>query len=149
MDTIELQRDWKEFLELLNVHQVRYLVVGGLAVAYHGYVRGTGDVDVWVARDPENAAGVVAALTAFGFELPGVTPETFTEPDSVVILGHRPVGIDILTAIPGVEFEECYEARVMAVLDGVEVPMLSLPHLRASKRACTRLKDADDLEHLP
>jgi hypothetical protein len=67
MATIHLPPDFKEFLELLNSHQVEYLIIGGYAVGYHGYPRPTGDLDIWIAIHPRNSKKVIAALKQFGF----------------------------------------------------------------------------------
>lgn len=142
-------RDFKEFLKLLAAHQVEYLLVGGYAVAYHGYPRATGDLDVWIARNPDNARRVVSALKHFGFDLPGMTVELFEQPDQIIRMGVPPLRIEILTGITGVDFAECYAARVVDTLDDVEVNVIDLAHLKANKQAAGRHRDLDDLEHLP
>jgi hypothetical protein len=77
MATVNLPPDFKEFLQLLSAHQVEYLLIGGYAVAYHGYPRATADMDIWIALHPHNAEKVVAALKAFGFDLPELSPTLF------------------------------------------------------------------------
>jgi hypothetical protein len=84
---VKLQKDLKEFIELLNSHGVEYLVVGGHAVAYHGHPRYTGDIDFFVRPSLENAARVESALRAFGFVDSSLDASTFTEPNRVVTLG--------------------------------------------------------------
>jgi hypothetical protein len=74
---IELPLDFKEFLKLLNENKVRYLLIGGYAVGYHGYPRATNDMDVWIAVHPDNAGRMVNVLHEFGFILPELTPEKF------------------------------------------------------------------------
>src|SRR5689334_4362487 len=103
---IQLPSDFKEFLKLLNSHEVRYLLIGGYAVNYHGYPRATGDIDVWVDREPSNAARVTAALHDFGFRQ--ASPELFIEPGNVVRMGVSPLRIEVLTRPSGVEFADCY-----------------------------------------
>ena len=147
MATILLPRDFKEFLKLLNSHAVEYLVVGGYAVNYHGYPRATGDIDIWVARNRENAMRLAAALHEFGFTQ--VSSDTFLVPDSVIRMGVPPLRIEILTSISGVEFAECYGNRTPADLDGVPVNIIDRDSLKKNKRACGRLKDLLDLEQLP
>src|SRR5262245_27317591 len=149
MATVNLPPDFKEFLQLLSAHQVEYLLIGGYAVAYHGYPRATADMDIWIALNPQNAAKVVAALKAFGFDLPELSPALFLKEGQIIRMGVPPLGIEIATSISGVRFDECYTARVIAILDEVEVNVISLPHLKVNKQAAGRHKDLDDLENLP
>ncbi len=134
MATIQLPYDFIEFLKLLNAHGVEYLVVGGHAVAYHGYPRPTGDIDFWVAIKPENAARLVRVFKDFGFNHPNLAPELFLKERQVIRIGVPPVRVEVLTTVSGLTFEECY-AR--------------LDHLKANKRAAGRHKDLDDLQNLP
>ena len=149
MAIMNLPPDFREFLRLLNAHQVEYLLIGGYAVAYHGYPRATADMDIWIATHPRNAAQVVAALKEFGFDVPELSVELFQAENQIVRMGKPPVRIEIVTGISGVNFAECYAARVIHVLDGLEVSLISLHHLKLNKRAAGRYKDLDDLENLP
>lgn len=149
MATPLIPADFKEFLRLLNEKKVEYLLIGGYAVGYYGYVRATADMDVWIACNAENADNTLRALREFGFDLPESTREVFLKPDSVARMGVPPFRIELLTTISGVSFDECYAERVIDIIDGVEVPIISLRHLRINKTASGRLKDLSDLEHLP
>lgn len=149
MATIHLPLDFKEFLKLLNAHQVEYLLIGGYAVGYYGYPRATADMDIWIAIDPQNARKVVAVLKEFGFDIPDLSMEVFMKPNQIIRMGIPPVRIEILTTISGVSFEECYPERVVDGLDGVEVNLISLRDLKINKKAFGRHKDLDDLENLP
>ena len=149
MATVQLPPDFKEFLQLLNVHQVEYLLIGGYAVGYHGYPRATADMDIWVAIHPENAEKVVEVLKDFGFNVPELKPELFLKEDQIIRMGLPPIRIEIATSISGVDFDECYEERTVDELDGVPVPLISLKHLKINKQASGRYKDLNDLEHLP
>jgi hypothetical protein len=149
MDMIHLPPDFKEFLKLLNSNRVRYLLVGGYAVGYHGYPRATADMDVWVAVDPENARKILDALKDFGFSAPELSAELFLKENQMIRMGVPPLRIEILTTASGVTFDECYAERTVDVLDGVEVNLIGLKHLKINKKACGRHKDFDDLEHLP
>ena len=146
---LELPLDFKEFLKLLNDTGVRYLLIDGYAVGYHGYPRATNDMDIWVAVHPENADKIVAVLREFGFNLPDLTPELFLHKNKIIRMGVPPMRLEISTGISGVEFEECYAARIADTLDGVPANIIDLPHLKANKRAAGRLKDLADLENLP
>ncbi|MBI4672523.1 MAG: hypothetical protein HY741_12770 [Chloroflexi bacterium] len=149
MATIHLPPDLREFLQLLNAHQVEYLLIGGYAVGYHGYPRATGDMDIWVAIHPQNAERVVAVIKAFGFDLPELSPDIFLQKNKIIQMGISPVKIDVTTTVSGVEFQECYAARQIETLDGILVNLISLPHLKANKKASGRLKDLNDLQNLP
>jgi hypothetical protein len=149
MGTPLLPADFKEFLRSLNEKKVEYLLIGGYAVGYYGYVRATADMDVWIACNTENADKVLSALREFGFNLPESTREVFLKPDSVARMGLPPFRIEVLTTISGVSFDEGYSERVVDTIDEVEVPIISLRHLKINKRASGRLKDLSDLEHLP
>ncbi len=143
-----LNPDFKEFIQLLNEHDVRYLVVGGYAVALHGYPRYTKDIDIWVWLAPENAERIIAALTDFGFGTLGLQPEDFTTPDQIVQLGYPPARIDLLTSLSGVDFEECYASHLEVEMEETVVKFIDLDNLRKNKRATGRLQDLADLENL-
>jgi predicted nucleotidyltransferase len=149
MATIHLPPDFKEFLKLLNEYQVEYLLIGGYAVGYHGYPRATAGMDVWIATHPQNAAKIVAVLKVFGFDVPDLKEELFLREDQIIRMGLPPVRLEIATAISGVSFKECYAERVIDILDGIEVNLINLKHLKINKRASGRHRDLDDLEHLP
>jgi hypothetical protein len=144
-----LPPDFKEFLKLLNAHQVEYLLIGGYAVAYHGYPRATADMDIWVAVHPSNAQRIVTVLREFGFNPPDLSPELFLKEWQIIRMGVPPLRIELATTISGVSFDECYAKRVVDVLDGVEVNLISLVHLKLNKKASGRHSDLADLENLP
>lgn len=144
-----LPGEFKEFLKLLNDADVRYLLIGGYAVGYHGYPRSTADMDIWVAVSPDNAAKLVGVFERFGMRDAGLTPSLFQERGKIIRVGVPPMRIEILTEIDGVDFGECYESRVTTVIDGQKIEIISRRHLRKNKRASGRHKDLDDLENLP
>lgn len=146
---LNLPLDFKEFLKLLNEKGVRYLLIGGYAVGYHGYPRATGDMDVWIAIHPDNAQKMVEVLKDFGFDHPELTPELFLQENKIIRMGYPPMRLEISTGISGVEFDECYSNRIADTIDGVEVNIIDLPHLKVNKKAAGRLKDLADLENLP
>ena len=147
MDMILLPPDFREFLQLLNSHKVRYLLVGGYAVGYYGYPRATADIDIWVAIDAGNVGKLLAALAVFGFA--EVDPAVFAKEKQVLRMGVPPLRIELLTGVSGLEFEECYSRRVVVNLAEVEVNLISLEDLKTNKAASGRYKDLNDLEHLP
>lgn len=149
MTTIRLPDDFKEFLRLLDDHDVRYLIVGGYAVGFHGYPRSTGDMDVWVETTPENADRLVDVLKEFGFDVPDLEPGLFLESDRVIRMGHPPLRIELLTSVSGVSFSKSFRTRVQDTIEGVPVCFIGLEKLKENKQASGRHKDLDDLEHLP
>jgi hypothetical protein len=174
MDNLRLSSNFKHFLRLLNTRQVEYLLVGGYAVGYYGYTRPTKDLDVWTGTDPANAAKLVSVCKEFGGELPALTTEPFLEEWRIIeihippisveirkpIIGSRPEmlrritgtraeAIEILTVQSGVNFADCYPDRVVDMVDGVEVNIISLAHLKTLKRSGNRPEDIQDLAHLP
>ena len=146
---IHLPPDFKEFLRLLNEAEIEYLLIGGYAVGYYGYPRATADMDIWVAMHQQNAEKLVAVLKEFGFGVPELSVELFLTPDQIVRMGIPPVRLEITTTISGVDFATCYADRKIDLLDGVEVNLISIEHLKLNKRASGRYKDLNDLEHLP
>ncbi|MGM0575288.1 MAG: DUF6036 family nucleotidyltransferase [Myxococcota bacterium] len=146
--------DLQELLGLLAKHQVRYLLVGGQAVIYHGYPRLTGDVDVFYERTAANTARLFAALEAFwGGDVPELGgPEELMEADLVVQFGRPPNRVDLLASISGVTFEEAWRSRSEVPLEGtphpMDVPMIGLDCLLENKRSTGRLKDLADVEFL-
>lgn len=143
---IQLPTEFKEFLRSFNDHDVDYLLIGGYAVGYHGYPRATADIDVWVASNRSNADRIVEALKAFGFDVPELTPALFLEEHRIVRMGRAPLRIEI--SIDGVEFEACYRERIVDTIEGLEISIINLEHLKQNKRASGRLKDLADLDYL-
>jgi predicted nucleotidyltransferase len=149
MATIHLLSDFREFLKLLNAHHVEYLIIGGYAVGYYGYPRATAELDIWIAIHPANADKVVAVLKEFGFDDSELSADLFLKQWQIIRLGVPPARIELTTTISGVNFAECYAARVTAVVDGVPVNLIDLDHLKTNKEASGRHQDLADLEHLP
>jgi hypothetical protein len=147
-EAMQLDPDFRDFVELFTANDVRFLIVGGYAVAAHGLPRYTGDLDAWVWVSSENASKVVRSLEAFGFSNLGLTADDFDEPDRVVQLGDPPYRIDILTSIEGVEFDDAWERRVVLDLDGVKVPFIGRDDLLTNKRVAGRPQDIADVERL-
>lgn len=145
---MEVQPDFKELLALFNDHRVNYMIVGGYALAFHGAPRFTGDLDVFVKPDHENAQGIVAALDAFGFASLGLTADDFERPDQVVQLGVSPVRIDLITSITGVSWDEAFAGRIPSTYGDVPVSYIGRQQFISNKRATGRTKDLADLEAL-
>ena len=141
--------DWREFIELLNRHEVDYIIVGAWARAFHGIPRSTGDIDFFVRRSPENARRLVQVLEEFGFGSLDIGSDDFLRPDRIVQLGIEPYRIDIINTISGVTFAEAWAERVTGEIDGLPTQFLSLRLFRRNKQAAGRPKDLADLDALP
>ncbi|MBD3170733.1 MAG: hypothetical protein GF307_14745 [candidate division Zixibacteria bacterium] len=149
MAKLELHPDFKDFLELLNSNHVEYLVVGGYAVGYHGYPRTTGDLDVWIGVSEENAEKIAKTLVEFGMPAYEISAELFMEKDRIMTMGMPPVQIEIVTGIPGVDFDECYARKVVGKFGELVMNFIGLNDLKAYKKAIGKEKDVEDLENLP
>lgn len=149
MAKIELHPDFKDFLRLLNSHDVRYMLVGGYAVGYHGYPRATGDMDIWIETSESNSTKLASAFREFGMPGDAITEDLFLEKDKVIRMGVPPVRIKIITGASGVDFNECYSKREIIEIDAIPINFISLQDLKKNKRAAGRHKDLEDLEHLP
>ena len=145
---MEIYRDFKELLELFNAQKVEYLIVGGYALAYHGAVRYTRDLDVYVRPTPDNARRVMAALEAFGFGQTGLKAEDFQTPKQVIQLGFPPVRIDLVTSIQGVSWEQAVAGGALGEYGGAPVRFLGRAEFIANKKAVGRLQDLADVERL-
>lgn len=124
------------------------MVVGGYAVALHGYPRYTKDLDVWIELSLENAENIIIALKKFGFGSLDLKPDYFLEAGQVIQLGYPPNRIDILTSLQCVSFEDCYKARVQVDIQGVLINFIDLEGLKKNKQATGRLQDLADLKNL-
>jgi len=145
---MEVQPDFKELLVLFNAHGVSYLIVGGYALAFHGAPRFTGDIDLFVKPDPENAQHILAALKEFGFQSAELTAEDFKNPERVVQLGVPPVRIDIVTSLSGVSWDEALAGQMDGLYGDVPVHYLGRSQFLSNKKATGRKKDLADLEAL-
>lgn len=145
---MKLQKDLREFIELLNALEVRYVLVGGYAVAYHGYPRYTGDIDFFVDISGDNPQQLAKALRLFGFEDTGLNAQSFTTENQIIQLGVPPNRIDLITAVSGVTFEEAWSSREVGEIDGLPIPIISRELLKRNKQSSGRPKDLLDLEYL-
>jgi hypothetical protein len=145
---MEVQKDFSDLLALFNAHQVDYLIVGGYALAHYGVPRYTGDIDILVRPDAENARRILDALSRFGFGALGLTVEDFALPDQVVQLGVAPVRVDLLTSITGIAWEEAIVGCEAGGYGSVPVRYIGREPFTTNKRAVGRKKDLADLEAL-
>lgn len=145
---MKLSSDLKEFIGLLNSRKIKYLLVGGHAVAFHGFPRYTGDIDFFIETSWENAALVAAAVRDFGFANLDLKPEDFCPPDTIIQLGRSPNRIDILTSVTAVSFEEAWKTRVETSLDGLPVCVIGKDLLVRNKLATGRTQDLADVSRM-
>lgn len=136
--------DYRDMIECLQREGVEFMLVGGYAVALHGWPRTTFDIDFWIMANPQNAAAVMCALKAFGAPLMDLTEEDFHRPGMVFQIGTEPQRIDILSAVSGVAYEDAVSRALKMEVDGLTLKVISLDDLIANKRASGRPKDIVD-----
>jgi hypothetical protein len=145
---MEVHPDFKELLALFNKHEVEYVIVGGYALAFHGAPRFTGDIDIFVHAQSQNAAHILAALNEYGFESAELTEDDFSSPNKVIQLGSPPVRVDIITSLTGVSWDEVIESKVSGNYGEVPVFFISRSDFIKNKRAIGRNKDLADIDAL-
>ena len=145
---MEIQKDFKELLELFNSHNVEYMIVGGYALAFHGAPRYTGDLDIFINPSTANAQRILKALGDFGFGSLRLVANDFTTSDKIVQLGVSPVRIDIITSITGISWEQAVKNRVEGYYGNTKVFFISRADFITNKKALSRQKDLADIEAL-
>ncbi len=145
---MEVQKDFKELLELLNRQKVKYIVVGGYALAFHGAPRFTGDLDLFVKADKQNSRRILKALKRFGFGSLNLTEADFEKPDTVVQLGVSPVRIDIITSLTGLSWKQAFEGRKKGKYGDISIYYIGRKELIKNKKATGRKRDIADIEAL-
>ena len=148
MEFLRSSGDFRELLSLFNAENVRYLIVGGFALAHYGRPRYTKDLDIWIDRSEENARKVFRALARFGAPLENLTERDFTEPDIVFQVGVEPLRIDVLTDISGVNFAQAWDGRQTTTYGDVPVYIISKSDYITNKRASGRPSDLRDVAAL-
>lgn len=145
---MEIDNDFKEFIQLLNECSVKYLVIGGYAVNYYGYPRYTKDIDFWIWMTEDNIKKLLDVLDKFGFANINLTINDFMSPNSIIQLGYEPYRIDLLVDVEGLDFEKCYSKKNNIELEDINVDFLSLTDLIEAKKISGRLQDLADAEKL-
>lgn len=141
---IQIPHDFQEFIQLLNDNEIRYLIVGGYAVAFHGYVRYTCDIDFFVAIDTKTADGMVCVLKQFGFPPEELSSELFLKEGQILRMGVEPMRLEILNKIDGVDFDACYQHRNELQVEGLKINFIGMKDLITNKRSTSRNKDKLD-----
>ena len=140
--------DFKELLLAFNAHDVEYLVVGAHALAAHGHVRATKDLDLWVRPEKSNAQKVLRALSEFGAPLRDLTVDDLSRKETIFQMGLPPIRVDVITDIDGVEFAEAWPDRLETLFGGVPAFVISRHHLIANKKTAARLQHLADVQQL-
>lgn len=140
-----LNPDFKDMLSIFNEKKVEYLIVGAYALAAHGFVRATGDIDFWIRCSDENADRVLTALIKFGAPLLDLTVDDLKKPGLIFQIGVLPGRIDIMTSVDGLEFDEAWSLRKEVIVEDLKVPVISRSDLIRNKRAAGRPKDLADV----
>ena len=144
----KLNKNFEDFLRLLNEKKVKYLVVGGYAVAFHGFVRATGDLDVFIENSEENAENLVRVYIEFGFNITEMNKNLFLEKGKIVRIGIPPLRLEIINDISGVAFQKCYPDRIEEKIGDIIICFLDLENLLKNKKAANRPKDVADIDGL-
>lgn len=140
--------DFIDFIELLNLHKVEYMVVGAHALAFYGRPRHTGDLDIWIKPSVENAEKMVIVLKDFGFDSLGLEKEDFLKENYVTQLGYPPLRIDILNSISGVDFDDAYKGKIIGQYEDLDISFINISDFIANKLATGRAKDLGDIDAL-
>jgi len=143
-----LNPDFKDMLSCLNDERAEYIIVGAYALAAHGHVRATGDIDIWIRSSADNATKVIRALKTFGAPTSNVSETDLLLPDLIPQIGVAPCRIDIITGIDGVAFDDAWPNKLAVTVDGVDIYVLSKSDLLKNKTAAGRDKDQGDVAWL-
>lgn len=145
---VEFRADYKDFLRLLDKHQVKYLIVGGYAVMKYTEPFYTKDMDIWIDATPDNAQRTYQALIEFGAPMADLTVHDLTQQHIVFQFGMAPARVDVMTSIDAVTFSEAWKHRVQTNLDVIPISIISLEHLKQNKKAANRDSDKIHLARL-
>lgn len=145
---MKTEKDYEEFLELLNKHDIRYCIIGAFALAFHARPRYTKDMDILVEATNDNAKRLLAALREFGFGSLNLSVEDFSSKGNIIQLGYEPVRIDIITSIKGLEFADIWESRIQGPYGKQTVNFIDRQNLIRSKKLSNRAQDKADLDLL-
>ena len=145
---MNIHSDFEEFLRLLNAESTEFVIVGGYAVAFHGYVRATDDLDVFFRNSPDNVAAIRRALEAFGMPTTEENATAFSEPENIIRMGIAPFRIEMMNSISGLTFDDVWAHRVAGTFGEVPVTFISLDDLLKNKREASRPKDLSDVDEL-
>jgi predicted nucleotidyltransferase len=145
---MNIQIDFEEFLKLLKEENAEFVIVGGYAVAFHGYVRATNDMDLFFRANRENIVQIRKALKKFGLDTTDEQAKEFSDPGSIIRIGIPPVRLELINNISGLSFDEVWMRRIPGEYGTVSVNFISLDDLLTNKKASRRPKDMADFDEL-
>ena len=145
---MNIQDDFEEFLKLLIKHQVRFVLVGGYAVAFHGYVRTTQDMDIFFNDSNDNIQKIISALCDFDFKVDDTLIKDLQDPGSIIRMGIPPVMIEMINRISGLSFADVWKHRIAGKYGDIPVNYISYDNLLINKKAAGRPKDLADVDEL-
>jgi predicted nucleotidyltransferase len=143
-----LDKDFEDFVDLLNNHGVSYMVVGGYALAFHGKPRHTGDLDIWIDLSDDNAQKMIGVIKDFGMASLGLKKIDFLQNEGITQIGYPPLRIDILNEIDGVIFKEAYPNKLVIDIEGLLINYIGLDDLIKNKQVSGRRQDMSDVNEL-
>jgi predicted nucleotidyltransferase len=142
---MNLEKDFEDFVKLLNQHEVDYMIVGGYALAFHGKPRHTGDLDIWIAISDINANKMTEVIHDFGMASLRLQKSDFLQAGLITQIGYPPLRIDILNEIDGIGFEEAYQNKAIIDIDGLNINYIGLDDLIKNKISSGRHQDISDV----
>jgi hypothetical protein len=145
---MKVEKDFEEFIKLLNENKVEYIIVGAYAVALYAEPRNTGDIDIFYNNSGINCQQILKVLEKFGMESLDIKIEDLKEKNVVIQLGVAPVRIDLISSVSGVSFQEAYADKKIKQFGDIEANFISKELLIKNKQASGRKKDLADLELL-
>lgn len=145
---MRIEKDYEEFIELLNKHEVKYCIIGSYALAFHARPRYTKDIDFLIDISPENAKKIKSALVDFGFASVNLTEQDFLKEENIIQLGYEPVRIDIITSIKNIDFSDVWNNKVQVQFGNQKAFIIDRKNLIKSKQISKRIQDAADIELL-
>ena len=140
--------DFIDFIQLLNKREVKFVLVGGLAVVIHGHFRTTKDMDIFYEGSEENGKKILETINEFGFSYLKLTLDDVMDSNGYIKLGREPIRIDLFCDLPGVTFDEVYKDAIEYQEDGLKFKVIHVNHLIANKTKVGRLQDLDDVKKL-
>jgi predicted nucleotidyltransferase len=143
-----LDKDFEEFVELLNKYSVDYMIVGGYALAFHGKPRHTGDLDIWINISEDNAQKMVLVINEFGMASLGMEKNDFLQKGGITQIGYPPLRIDILNEIDGITFSEALPNKLIIDIEGLPINYIGLDDLIKNKQVSGRHRDLSDINEL-
>ena len=145
---MRIEKDYEEFVELLNKHEVKYCIIGSYALAFHARPRYTKDIDFLIEISPENAKKINSVLNEFGFSSVNLTEQDFLQEGNIIQLGYEPVRIDIITSLKEIDFSDVWNSKVEVQFGSQKAFIMDRENLIRSKQISKRTQDAADIELL-